>query len=438
MRAVDVIETKRDGKALSEEEIRFFVKGFVEGSIPDYQVSAFCMAVFFRNMSAQETGWLTRAMLDSGDTLDLSGIPGPLVDKHSTGGVGDKISLVLAPLVAACGGRVPMMSGRGLGHTGGTLDKLESIRGYRVDLSMEEVRRALLDVGYVMMGQSASLVPADRRMYALRDVTGTVESIPLITASIMSKKLAEGAQSLVLDVKCGRGAFMQEIAQARSLARSLVATGRSLGRDVVAVITDMNAPLGRAVGNFVEVRESIACLRGGGPPDVVGLTVRLGAWMLLQGGLEASLDAAEARCRRALSDGSAWDRFLRNVALQGGDVEVCLEPDRGPSARCTRAVRADRSGTVRGLHARQIGVAALLLGAGRERAEDRVLPEAGIDLLRAPGEAVKAGEELCLLHSDSEPRLDRAAALAAGAYEISADGPGIGQGGLVLEELRDA
>jgi pyrimidine-nucleoside phosphorylase len=436
VRAVEVIEKKRDGGALTEAEIRSFVSGFVDGSVPDYQVSAFCMAVFFRGMSPEETGLLTRAMMDSGDTLDLSGIPGPLVDKHSTGGVGDKVSLILAPMAAACGARVPMMSGRGLGHTGGTLDKLESIDGYRVRLSVDEVRRALLDVGYVMMGQSESLVPADRKMYALRDVTGTVESVPLITASIMSKKLAEGAQSLVLDVKCGKGAFMRDLERARGLARSLVATGGSLGRPVVAVITDMNAPLGRAVGNFVEVKESIDCLRGGGPADLVGLTVRLGAWMLVQGGLEGSIASGERRCREALRDGSAWERFLRNVEIQGGDVEVCLHPERGPRAALTRAIRSDRSGTVRGLDARGIGVAALLLGAGRERAEDRVLPEAGIELLRAPGEEVRAGEELCLLHTDSEARADRAAPIALGAYELSLQGPAAGPGGLVIEEIR--
>jgi pyrimidine-nucleoside phosphorylase len=438
VRAVDVIERKRDGKELSEAEIRSFVTGMVGGSVADYQVSAFCMAVYFQGMTARETGWLTRAMMESGEILTHPGIPGPLVDKHSTGGVGDKVSLVLAPMVAACGVRVPMMSGRGLGYTGGTLDKLESIRGYRVRLTPEEADRCLADVGFVMMGQSESLVPADRTMYALRDVTGTVESVPLITASIMSKKLAEGAQALVLDVKCGSGAFMQSLDRARELARSLVGTGRSLGREVVAVITDMSTPLGRAVGNFVEVKESIACLRGGGPADLVGLTVRLGAWMLVVGGLERDLGAAEARCRHSLADGSAWERFLRNVAAQGGDPGVCEDPSRGPKARVTRAVRATRSGVVHGIHARKIGVAAFLLGAGRERAADAVLPEAGIELLKITGDEVRAGEELCVLHTDAEGRTEQPAALALEAYDLSADGPGpVRPSSLVIEELRD-
>ena len=436
MRAVELIEKKRDGKELSEAEIRYFISGFVRGDVPDYQVSAFCMAVYFRGMSEAETGFLTRAMMESGEILDLSSVGGPLVDKHSTGGVGDKVSLVLAPMAAACGVKVPMMSGRGLGHTGGTLDKLQSIPGYRVSLTREELLRALREVGYAMMGQSATLVPADRRMYALRDVTGTVESVPLITASIMSKKLAEGARSLVLDVKCGSGAFMGTLERAEELARSLVRAGRSLGRETVAVITDMNAPLGRAVGNFVEVKESIECLRGGGPQDLVGLCVRLGAWMLVLGGVARELGEAEGRCRGALADGSAWRLFLRNVELQGGDPLVCTDPGRGPRAAASRELRAGRSGFVRAVEARKIGVAALLLGAGRERAEDDVLPEAGIEILAMRGQEVRSGEALCVLHSKDSGRLDRAEALAAQAFDIGADRPSV-PASLVLRELRD-
>jgi pyrimidine-nucleoside phosphorylase len=339
-------------------------------------------------------------------------------------------------MAAACGVKVPMMSGRGLGHTGGTLDKLQSIPGYRVSLTREELLRALQDVGYAMMGQSATLVPADRRMYALRDVTGTVESIPLITASIMSKKLAEGARSLVLDVKCGSGAFMGSLERAEELARSLVRAGRSLGREAVAVITDMNAPLGRAVGNFVEVKESIECLRGGGPEDLVGLCVRLGAWMLVLGGVARELGEAERRCRGALADGSAWRLFLRNVELQGGDPLVCTDTGRGPKAAASRELRAGRSGFVRAVEARKIGVAALLLGAGRERAEDDVLPEAGIEILATRGREVRSGEALCVLHSSDSGRLDRAEALAAQAFDIGAEPPSL-EASLVLRELRD-
>ena len=436
MRAVEIIERKRDGRELSEAEIRAFVMGFVRGEIPDYQVSAFCMAVFFRGMSARETGWLTRAMMESGDLLDLGAVGGPFVDKHSTGGVGDKVSLILAPLVAACGVKVPMMSGRGLGHTGGTLDKLESIPGYRVNLTVEEIQRGLREVGYVMIGQSATLVPADRRMYALRDVTGTVESIPLITASILSKKLAEGADALVLDVKCGDGAFMKDRESAEALARSLVGTGRSLGKDIVAVITDMSSPLGLTVGNFVEVRESIDCLRGGGPPDLVDLTVRLGVWMLRLAGVESDPAAAERRLRRALQDGSAWERFLANVRHQGGDTAVCVQPERGPRAAVTGGVRAAREGVIQGLAARTVGVAALLLGAGRERAEDRVLGEAGIEILKAPGDTVRAGDELCRLYTDTPQRLSRATTALQDAWSVGPGAPA--RGPRVLAELTEA
>ena len=433
MRAVDLIVKKRDGSDLAAEEIDFLVRGFTSGEIPDYQFAALLMAIIFKGMNPAETARLTRAMIDSGDVIDLSGIPGPLVDKHSTGGVGDKISLVLAPLAAACGVRVPMMSGRSLGHTGGTLDKLESIPGYRTDLSPARFRRALEETGYAMIGQSETIVPADRRMYALRDVTGTVESIPLITASILSKKFAEGAQSLVLDVKCGSGAFMKTHEQARGLAQSLVATCAGLGRTAAAVITDMDQPLGRKIGNFLEVEESIDCLRGTGPSEEVDLTCRLAAWMLKLGGVCADLAEGEKLARSRLADGSAWKLFLRNVEYQGGDVEYVLRPEKGPHAGITRPLSARRGGFVSRVDAYKTGVASVILGAGRSRKDDTVLPGVGITLMKLPGEAVAAGDQLCLAHGEDEARVSEAIRLLESAYVI-ADEPG-SRGPMVLEEI---
>jgi pyrimidine-nucleoside phosphorylase len=421
MRAVDLIVKKREGGALSREEIDFLVQGYVSGTVPDYQMSALAMAIFFRGLSFEETGFLTRAMIDSGQTVDLAGLPGPMVDKHSTGGVGDKVSLILAPLAAACGCRVPMMSGRALGHTGGTLDKLESIRGYRTDLSLERFRQVLADCGYAMTGQSERIVPADRLLYALRDVTGTVESIPLITASIMSKKFAEGAQSFVFDVKCGSGAFMKTPESARQLAVSLVRTGSSLRRRIRAVISDMDQPLGRTVGNFLEVREVIDCLRGRGPADLMQLTLRLTAHMLVLGGIRSDLAAAEELCRARIAEGSAWTLFLRNAELQGGDTEVLLDPARGPRARHIEPLRAQKSGYVARIDAYPVGLASGLLGASRSRKEDEVLSEVGIELVRTAGDSVRAGEEICLLHARDPERCPEAHRLLQGAISISSE-----------------
>ena len=433
MRPVDLIVKKRDGASLSPEEIDFLVRGFSRGDIPDYQFSALLMAIVLRGMTPAETARLTQAMIDSGDVIDLSGVPGPLVDKHSTGGVGDKISLVLAPLAAACGLRVPMMSGRSLGHTGGTLDKLESIPGYRTDLPEERFARGLRDVGYAMIGQSERLVPADRRMYALRDVTGTVESVPLITASIMSKKFAEGAEALVFDVKCGSGAFMKNAGEARALAHSLVSTGQGLGRKVAAVITDMDQPLGRAVGNFLEVEESAACLQGRGPADIVDLSCRLTAWMLVLGGKARDPAAGEALARKRLSDGSAWKLFLKNVEFQGGNVDCVLAPEKGPHARMVRALTADRAGYVRRIDAYKVGVASIVLGAGRSRKEDVVLPGVGITLLRLAGDQAAAGDELCRVHGEDEGRVVEALRLLKAAWELG-DLPAQ-RGPLVIQEI---
>ena len=418
MRAVDLIVRKRDGGELAPEEIDFLVRGFSTGEIPDYQFAALLMAVVLKGMSQLETARLTSAMIKSGDVINLEGVPGPFVDKHSTGGVGDKVSLVLAPLAAACGLRVPMMSGRSLGHTGGTLDKLESIPGYRTDLSPERFRAALRSIGFAMIGQSETVVPADRRMYALRDVTGTVESIPLITASIMSKKFAEGAQALVMDVKTGSGAFMKDIGQARALARSLVAAGEGLDRRVAAMITDMDQPLGRAVGNFLEVRECIDCLRGSGPPDEVELTVQQAGRMLWLGGVCSDPAAGEDHARKRLNDGSAWERFLRNVEFQGGDPGVLLHPEKGPCASVVRPVKAKEAGFVRRIDAYKTGIASVTLGAGRSRKEDTVLPGVGITLTRTQGDEVASGDELCQVHGEDEAKVVEACRLMESAYQI--------------------
>jgi pyrimidine-nucleoside phosphorylase len=433
MRAVDLIVKKRDGGALSREEIEFLVAGYVRGEVPDYQVASLSMAVFFRGLSFEETGFLTRAMIASGDSIDLAGVPGPLVDKHSTGGVGDKVSLILAPLAAACGCVVPMMSGRALGHTGGTLDKLESIPGYRTDLSLSRFREVLLACGFAMTGQSERIVPADRLLYALRDVTGTVESIPLITASIMSKKFAEGAQALVFDVKCGSGAFMKSQADARALAVSLARTGSSLGKKVRAVISDMDQPLGRMVGNFLEVRECLEVLQGRGPEDLRQLTLRLTAHMLVLGGLAPDVPQAEALCRERLQDGSAWQRFLSNVEAQGGRSEALLDPGRGPRAPLTLPVRASRTGYLARLEAYRFGLASGLLGASRSRKEDPVWPDVGIQIAKVAGDRVREGEELCLLHGRDSGRLEEALRLVEAAVTV-ADAPPQPRR-MVLEEI---
>jgi pyrimidine-nucleoside phosphorylase len=436
VRAVELIVKKRDGEVLDAQELDFLVQGFSRGDIPDYQMSALLMAVVLRGMSPQETARLTEAMIRSGEVLDLSGVPGPLVDKHSTGGVGDKISLILAPVAAACGIRVPMMSGRSLGHTGGTLDKLESIPGYRTDLSPERFRECLNKVGFAMIGQSQTVVPADRRMYALRDVTGTVESIPLITASIMSKKFAEGAHALVFDVKCGSGAFMKNLRDARALAQSLVSTGKGLDRRVVAVITDMDQPLGRAVGNFLEVEESISCLQGKGPADVVELTCRLAGWMLVLAGKAVDPAAGQETARRKLSDGSAWELLLKNVEFQGGSTDSLLHPEKGPRAPITCPLLAERSGMVTRIDAYKVGLASVVLGAGRSRKEDAVFPGVGISILKSAGEAAGKGEELSLVRGEKEEQVQEALRILAPAWQIGSEAPA--RGPMILEEITQA
>ena len=423
MRAVDIIRKKRDANSLSREEIDSFVVGATDGSWPDYQISAMLMATVLRGMTDEETAWLTEAMSQSGARLDLRSLPGLKVDKHSTGGVGDKTSLVLAPLAAACGAIVPMMSGRGLGHTGGTLDKLEAIPGFRVDLSAPEIVEALADVGCVIVGQTRDIAPADRRLYRLRDVTATVESIPLITASIMSKKLAEGIDALVLDVKVGSGAFMKTAAEAEQLATSMVRAGRLAGVRTEALLTRMDAPLGRAVGNALEVIESIETLRGQGPRDLTELSVLLAARMVLLAGRAATAEDAERLVREAMTSGAGLERFRRMVERQGGDPACVDTPSGLLLAPGRETVRAPRAGYLTGLDAMLVGQAAAALGAGRATAEDRVDHGVGIRVLATLGALLRAGEPVLeLVHRDGKG-LRESLALAAQAIELGGAPP---------------
>ncbi len=402
MRPQDVIRKKRDGDSLSREEIAFFVDGVTQNSLADYQASALLMAIFLNGMNADEMAMLTDAMLHSGEVLDFSEISKPKVDKHSTGGVGDKTSLILAPLVAACGAAVPMISGRGLGHTGGTLDKLESIPGYRVHLSLAEFRAILDRVGYAMMGQTAEIAPADKKLYALRDATATVEAIPLIVASIMSKKLAAGLEALVLDVKTGSGAFMSNEDDARKLAQALVKTGNSCGVRTEALLTDMSQPLGRGVGHALEVRECIEILRGeqsAGARPVIELSLELAARMLALSGIEPQLERAREKLQTALASGAALECFRRNVEEQGGDPAVCDTPQRLlPLTPHEVKVESTRNGFVTGIDTAEIGHAIASIGGGRTRIEDVIDPGVGYAAEASIGDEVKAGEALGLLY----------------------------------------
>ncbi|MBN9519324.1 thymidine phosphorylase [bacterium] len=423
MRAVDVIRAKRDGAELTPEQIDHFIAGATAGTgWADYQLAALLMAVVWRGMTPAETARLTRAMTNSGRRYDLSDLPGPKVDKHSTGGVGDKTSLVLGPLAAACGVIVPMMSGRGLGHTGGTLDKLESIPGFRVHLNETEFRAALKRVGLGMIGQTADVAPADKTLYALRDVTGTVESIPLITASILSKKLAEGIAGLVMDVKAGRGAFMKTRAEAKALAESLVRVGTADGLRMRAVLTPMDAPLGRYVGNSLEVIESVETLKGTGPADLTDLSVLLAARMVEVAGLAS--DAAEADCkvRAAVASGAGLEVFRRCVEQQGGDPRVIDDYTRLPAAPHTTLVRAPRGGFVTALDAEKVGLGSMQLGAGRRFADDDVDPAVGVILRAAVGDSVKEGDAVFEIHYRDAHTLPAATKLLTEALTI-ADAP---------------
>ena len=419
MRTVDLIQRKRDGEELAPEEIEYLVDGYTSGQIPDYQMSAFLMAVYYSGMTDREVGRLTECMLRSSETVDLSAIPGVKVDKHSTGGVGDKTSLIVAPLAAAAGVVVPMMSGRALGHTGGTLDKLESIPGFRTNLSTEEFQNQLSELGLCFIGQTDHLAPADRKFYALRDVTGTVESIPLISSSIMSKKLAEGVDALILDVKVGNGAFMKKQVDARRLAQTMVAIGRRMDKKVRALITDMNQPLGYAIGNALEIMEASQTLQNAGPDDLTKLSLELAAHMIHLGKKAATLDEARRTAEKHLVDGSGYKKLKQVVAAQGGNAQALDKFELLPNATGMREITSPRAGYVTSIDAEDIGVASNMIGAGREKKDDVIDPAVGIILEVKVGEKVDAGSVLCRLYYTKEDRVEEAAEMVEDAFRIS-------------------
>ena len=402
MRMVDIIEKKRNGEELTTEEIRFFIQGYTEGTIPDYQVSSLMMAIYFQDMNDRERADLTMAMVESGDQIDLSGIAGVKVDKHSTGGVGDTTTLSLAAMVAACGVPVAKMSGRGLGHTGGTIDKLESIEGFHVELTTEQFMKQVNDIGTAVIGQSGNLTPADKKLYALRDVTGTVPSIPLIASSIMSKKIAAGADAIVLDVKTGDGAFMKTFEDAKKLAHAMVQIGNSVGRNTMAIISDMSQPLGFAIGNALEVKEAIDTLQGNGPEDLMELCYTLGSQMVVLAGKANSIDEARVQLQEVIANGKALEVFKKFIVAQGGDASVVDDPTLLPKAKYQIELPALSSGYVAKIEADDVGVAAMLLGAGRATKESTIDLSVGLVLHKKVGDAVQEGESLVTIHSNSE------------------------------------
>lgn len=422
MHMLDLIDKKKKGKRLSKEEIYYIVQGYTEGRIPDYQISALLMAIYFQGMDSEETRMLTMAMVGSGDQVDLSGIKGIKVDKHSTGGVGDKVSLVVIPLVASLGIPVAKMSGRGLGHTGGTIDKLESIEGFDIGLSMEKFMENVNTYKMAIVGQTGDLTPADKKLYALRDVTATVDSIPLIASSIMSKKIASGSDAIVLDVKVGNGAFMKTLDDARALAKAMVSIGEGLGRKTVAVLTNMNEPLGNEVGNANEVREAIRTLKGEGAQDLVNVSVTIAGHMAVLGGAFASIEEAEIAIRENMKNGKALEMLKTLVKIQGGNPTQIENPELLPTAKISVPVIAKENGFIHEIKAEEIGTAAMLLGAGRETKEDIIDYAAGITLLKKVGDEVKEGEVLCTLHTNRENYQD-AYDKAQEAYDLSLEKP---------------
>lgn len=419
MRAIDIIRKKRDRETLSSEEVAFFISNYTKDIIPDYQAAALLMALFLNGCTVEETVALTNAMIQSGATMDWSDLSGKTVDKHSTGGVGDKTSFILAPLAAAAGVYVPMISGRGLGHTGGTLDKLESIPGFNVNLSLAQFRAMVKEVRCGLIGQTKDIAPADKKLYSLRDVTSTVESYQLISASIMSKKLAEGVDGLVLDVKTGVGAFMKTLEDSKRLARTMIDIGKGMGRRVVGLITDMNQPLGNRVGNSLEIIESIDTLKGRGPKDLTDLSVELAAHMLVLGDIAGTMEEAREKVRALLASGAGLETFRKIIQLQGGNPRVIDDYSLLPTAQKRFRFASMSSGYVAAMHAEKIGVAAMLLGAGRERIDSQIDYAVGLELFKKVGEPVKAGETLCNVLYNDESRLPGALELLSAAYLIS-------------------
>jgi pyrimidine-nucleoside phosphorylase len=423
MRAVDLIRKKRDSGELSREEINFLVSGYTRGEIPDYQMAAWLMAVWIRGMNRSELAALTEVMLYSGEVLNHSEIPGKKVDKHSTGGIGDKTSLILAPIVAAGGLTVPMISGRGLGHTGGTLDKLEAIPGFNVNLSLEEFRRVLHECGMGLIGQTAEIAPADKKIYALRDVTSTVENIGLICASIMSKKLAEGIDALVLDVKTGSGAFMKKEEDSVRLAEVMVETGKRMGKKVVALITDMDQPLGRMAGHSNEVAESVEVLKGGGPADLRDLSLDLSAWMFYLGERTKSVEEGRRLAETMVTTGRALEKFRQGIRLQGGDERIVDEPQRLPTARLHFHVTSSTGGFITGTDCEGFGIALAMLGGGREKKEDKIDHGVGLEFHKRIGDRVEKGEPLATIHYNSDAKLAEAKSLIAVSYHLGEEAP---------------
>ncbi|MDR3586583.1 MAG: pyrimidine-nucleoside phosphorylase [Desulfosporosinus sp.] len=422
MRMVDLIEKKRDGGSLSKKEIRFIIEGYVQGDIPDYQMAAWAMAVIFRGMSLEETSELTLAMAQSGDQLDLSSLGGRFVDKHSTGGVGDKTTLLLGPMVAACGVPVAKMSGRGLGHTGGTIDKLSSVPGFRVELTQEEFLAQVKKIGLSIIAQTGNLVPADKKLYALRDVTATVSSIPLIASSVMSKKIAAGAQGIVLDVKYGSGAFMKTVEEARMLATTMVEIGKALGRQTIAVLSNMNQPLGRAVGNSLEILEVADALQGKGPQDLVEVSLELGAWMLVAGEVVSNVVSGKERLRQSLASGAAWDKFLAFLTAQGGDAQAVADR-RLRVAPWNLPILAESTGYVQAFDAHKIGILAMALGAGRVTKDSPIDLGAGVVLVKKAREWVVAGEPLLQLYASNQEMLAEGRKFAQNLAVVGSEAP---------------
>lgn len=428
-----IIEKKRNGDALTQKEINYFVSSFMKGEVKDYQMTAFLMAVYFNGMTYEETRYLTEAYIQSGETIDLSDLPGIKVDKHSTGGVGDKVSIVLAPLVASLGVPVPMISGRGLGHTGGTIDKLESIPGFKTDFSINQFKKLLKTHGLALISQTEDIVPADKRIYALRDVTATINSVPLIIASIISKKMAEGINGLVLDVKCGKGAFMKTQKETRNLAKGLVRIGKEFDKKIIAVITAMDQPLGYKIGNWLEIEECVDCLKGNGPADLLDIVYALAEHMLILGGAAKDKFEARQKCEQAITNGTAFEKFLDIARAQGGDTKMLENPEKYPVASGREKLTAEKDGFISGMNALDIGLACVELGAGRLRSGEKVDPQAGIILFKKIGDKVSAGDDLLEVRTNNAGSIPQV--MEKLTHAVSIDNARQKEPKLILEDL---